>query len=101
MCRAFRTSGEFRYTLGAVELVQGGSIRTFFRATGIRNRFWESQESHCHRSGCFLPLLPTTAQTGQTEAAHSPAARAPWLTCRQENLSGIRMKELPRSCVMR
>lgn len=50
MCRAFRTSGEFKYMLGAVELVQGGSIRTFFRATGIRNRFWERWESHCHSS---------------------------------------------------
>lgn len=81
MCRAFRTSGEFRYMLGAVELVQGGSIRTFFRATGIRNRFWESWKSHCH--SCVLPLLPTAAQlAGQrllTAQQHghlgSPAAR--------------------------
>lgn len=41
MWRAFLTSGQFRYVLGAVEFVQGGSIRTLFRATGIRNRFWE------------------------------------------------------------
>lgn len=57
ICRAFRTSGEFRYMLGAVELVQGGSIRTFFRATGIRNRFWESRESHCHSSTCPMEQL--------------------------------------------
>lgn len=92
--------------LGAVELVQGGSIRTFFRATGIRNRFWGSQDSHCHSSTCPMEQLLSASPahnntTGQTEVAHSPAAWAPQLTCLQENLSGIWMKELPRSCVTR
>lgn len=93
MCKAFRTSGAFRYTLMSVELVQGGSILTLLRATGIRNRFWESQERPCHN--CLRGWLDSAP-------SRPPRTRAaPGLTCLQENLIGMRMKELPRSCVMR
>lgn len=69
----------------------------------------ESQESPYHSStwcyptgaAALCPLLPTGSTAGQVEDAHSPVTRVPGLTCRQENLIGIRMKELPRSCVMR
>lgn len=49
--------------VGAVELVHGGSIRTLLRATGIRNRFWESWDSpaaapqHCPQGELPHPLL--------------------------------------------
>lgn len=85
MWRAFRTSGEFRYMVGAVELVHGGSMRTFLRATGIRNRFWKGQERPC--SSCSSALLPgrgCSARSaprqrrwaeGVTAPCHSPVSR--------------------------
>lgn len=92
MCRAFRTSGEFRYMLGAVELVQGGSIRTFFRATGIRNRFWESHESlsqqHLpHGVAAFCPSCPQqhnwldrgcSQPSSMSTSAHLPPGEPQW-----------------------
>lgn len=100
MWRAFLTSGEFRYMVGAVELVHGGSIRTLLRATGIRNRFWGSWDSpaaapqRCPQGQLPHPLLCRW----RALAAHCDG---PTLTWRQENLIGIRMKEFPRSCVTR
>lgn len=95
MCRAFLTSGEFRYMLRSVELVQGGSIRTF-RAAGIRNRLWE-RIGRVPAAAAPTPS-PPAPYAGDTR---SLVTRVPRLTCRQENLVGTRMKELPRSCVMR
>lgn len=106
MWRAFRTSGEFRYMVGAVELVHGGSMRTFLRATGIRNRFWKGQERPC--SSCSSTLLPgrgCSACSAPRQHGRAGGVTAPChgtrLTCRQENFSGIRMKEFPRSWVTR
>lgn len=100
MWRAFLTSGEFRYMVGAVELVHGGSIRTLLRATGIRNRFWGRWDSpaaapqRCPQGQLPHPLLCRW----RALAVHCDG---PTLTWRQENLIGIRMKEFPRSCVTR
>lgn len=63
--------------LGAVELVQGGSIRTLFRATGIRNRFWESRESPCHSSTCPME------QVLSAPSAHNSATGQRLLTAQQ------------------
>lgn len=59
-----------------------------------------SQQHLPRGAAAFCPSCPQE-HNWPKRGCSQPSRVGPQLTCLQENLSGIRMKELPRSCVMR